>query len=81
VKSHRKYNKRESNAPLKTRKYHWHQPDDVKFTDMERKVVGLKQGKHNGIGVMYNIQTDPDLGLGRLPCVASHVHAVAALSS
>ena len=74
VKSHQKYNKREADAPLKCRCYYLHEPDDVLYTNLNMKVAGLpNMGKHSGLGAMYNIRTDPDLGLGkaalrRMPC-------------
>jgi hypothetical protein len=65
--------KREMNARLKRRHYHLHSPEAARFVDLKMRVAGLPSGRYKGIGAMYNIRTDPELGLGtaavrRIPC-------------
>jgi hypothetical protein len=73
VKGGAKHAKREADARMKRRHYHVHKPEAARFFDMRMKVSGLPSGKYQGIGAMYNICTDPNLGLGtaavcRIPC-------------
>jgi hypothetical protein len=67
VKSEGKYAKRESNATMKMRNYHITELKDVCFPDLKMKaVMENERGTRNGISSMYNIRSDPDLGLGRV---------------
>jgi hypothetical protein len=76
VKGNTKHAKREADAPLKERNYNLHQPEDVRFKSIKMRAEGLKKGSCNGVGTMYNVRTDPDLGLGRaavrhIPCACT----------
>ena len=42
--------------------------EGVHMIEMNKKVVGLDDGKHMGISSMYNFRCDPDLGIGKAAC-------------
>jgi hypothetical protein len=78
VKGYAKHAKREANTPLKERHYHPHESDDIRFMNVKMKAEGLPTGGgiYNGIGAMYNICTDPNLGLAKavvrqIPCACT----------
>ena len=73
TKSYKKSNKREQNAPLKRREYYLHDAKDQKYNQIHMKLNGLRKEKYHGLTAMYNVRTDPDLGIGkaavhRIPC-------------
>jgi hypothetical protein len=73
VKSHSKHVKREANATITRRNYHIQKIEDVSFTNVKMKATGFLPGPKNGLLGMYNLRTDPDLGIGkaavrRIPC-------------
>jgi hypothetical protein len=74
VKGHAKARKCEETAGMKKRNCHVQiKEEDVHFTNLKMKVVGLPSGAYNGIGAMYHLRIEPWLGVGkaivrRIPC-------------
>jgi hypothetical protein len=67
AKSKGKYAKRELDSTMKKRNYHITELKDVCFPDLKMKaVIENERGTCKGISSMYNIQSNPDLGLGRV---------------
>ena len=75
VKGHAKARKREDTATMKKRNYHvQNEEEDIPFTNLKMKTVGLPAGMYNGMGAMYNLRVEPSLGVGkaalrRIPCL------------
>ena len=74
VKSEKKYQKREENATVKQRTYLLQKESDVLYQNIKMEAKGFMTGEHNGIGAMYHLRTDPDLGVSkaavrRIPCL------------
>jgi hypothetical protein len=75
VKGHAKARKREEAATMNKRNYHVQNEDEeIPFTNLKMKTVGLPKGTYNGMGAMYNLRVDPSLGVGkaalrRIPCL------------
>jgi hypothetical protein len=76
VKSEAKSNKREQHAKMKARHYHVQNPKEIRFANTRMLAVGfpsVRGQKNNGLGAMYNLRADPDLGMRhvavrRIPC-------------
>jgi hypothetical protein len=76
VKSETKSNKREQHAKMKARHYHVQNPREIRFASTRMLAVGfpsVRGQKNNGLGAMYNLRAEPDLGLKhvavrRIPC-------------
>jgi hypothetical protein len=62
VKSGGKYHKRESEAKMKQRYYHFKISSDVSFLAISMKLTGFPASKmtRSGLQSMYNIGADPD---------------------
>jgi hypothetical protein len=75
VKGQGKARKREENATMKKRNCHvQNEEEDMPFTNVKMKTVGLPTGTHNGTGAMCNPRIEPSLGVGkaalrRIPCL------------
>jgi hypothetical protein len=67
IKSEGKYQKRETNAAMKTRHYHVHEQDSIENINLSMKFQPFLTGNQtaNRLKSMYNSRADPDLGLGR----------------
>jgi hypothetical protein len=71
-----KNKKRYENRAVTERHYHVLKGSDVKFDTLQMETIKfkrVKKGKHNGLGLMYSVRTDPDLGVSfaaicRIPC-------------
>ena len=48
--------------------YHLQDMEGVHIIGMEKKVVGLDNGKYIGISSMYNFRCDLDLSIGKAAC-------------
>jgi hypothetical protein len=74
IKSEKKYQKPEEQATVKQRTYLLQKESDVLFQNVKIEATGFMKGEHNGIGAMYHLRTDPDLGVSKaavrtIPCL------------
>jgi hypothetical protein len=73
VKSSAKYAKREKAAKISARHYYLQERHDIHLSNLKMTAVGLPKGTHSDILALYNLQTDPELGVDRaalqqIPC-------------
>jgi hypothetical protein len=74
IKSEKKYQKPEEQATVKQRTYLLQKESDILFQNVKIEATGFMKGEHNGIGAMYHLRTDPDLGVSKaavrtIPCL------------
>ena len=71
-----KYKKRFDNRAVTEQHYHVLKASELQFENLKletMKFKNVRKGKHNGLGLCYNICTNPDLGVGfaailQIPC-------------
>lgn len=75
-KGHTKNRKKVDKALIKKRECHIRRHGDVRYRNIKYKIKknDLQNEKYFGLGALYNIITDPDLGVGmaalrKIPCV------------
>jgi hypothetical protein len=68
VKSEGKYHKRESEANMKQQHHHVQDDNNVIFSEIVMKLMGLPASKMtcSGLGSMFNIRADPDIAMGKI---------------